>query len=150
MEVNDLQKTVLMPRLKKHFGSLKGKKIALWGLAFKPHTDDIREAPALYNIEEILAEGATVKAHDPEAMPNVKKLLNQRIEFCDNPYDALKDADALFIATEWPEYRAPDFDRITKELSSKVIFDGRNLFDLSAMKELGFTYYSIGRETVTI
>jgi UDPglucose 6-dehydrogenase len=148
MEVNELQKTALFPRIKKHFADLKGKKIAVWGLAFKPHTDDIREAPALYNIEELLQAGATVNAHDPEAMPNVKRLLGETINFFENPYDAIVGADALFIATEWPEYRAPDFDRITKGLSSKLIFDGRNLFDLSAMKELGFTYYSIGRETI--
>jgi UDPglucose 6-dehydrogenase len=148
MEVNELQKTALLPRIKKHFGDLKGKKIAFWGLAFKPHTDDIREAPALYNIEELLEAGAIVNAHDPEAMPNVKRLLGERINFFENPYDAIVDADALLIATEWPEYRAPDFDRIIKGLSSKLIFDGRNLFDLSAMKELGFTYYSIGRETI--
>ncbi len=148
MDVNELQKTVLIPRLKKHFGYLKGKKIAFWGLAFKPHTDDIREAPALYNIEEILKEGGTISAHDPEAIPNVKKIFGDKINFCENPYDALKDADALLIATEWPEYRAPDFEKIVSALSSKVIFDGRNLFDLTAMKELGFTYYSIGRETV--
>jgi UDPglucose 6-dehydrogenase len=148
MEVNELQKTALLPRIKKHFADLKGKKIAIWGLAFKPHTDDIREAPALYNIEELLEAGAIVNAHDPEAMPNVKRLLGERINFFENPYDAIVDADALFIATEWPEYRAPDFDRIIKGLSSKLIFDGRNLFDLSAMKELGFTYYSIGRETI--
>ncbi len=148
MEVNELQKTALLPRIKKHFGDLKGKKIAIWGLAFKPHTDDIREAPALYNIEELLEAGAIVNAHDPEAMPNVKRLLGERINFFENPYDAIVDADALLIATEWPEYRAPDFDRINKGLSSKLIFDGRNLFDLSAMKELGFTYYSIGRETI--
>jgi UDPglucose 6-dehydrogenase len=148
MEVNELQKTALLPRIKKHFGDLKGKKIAFWGLAFKPHTDDIREAPALYNIEELLEAGAIVNAHDPEAMPNVKRLLGERINFFENPYDAIVDADALLIATEWPEYRAPDFDRIIKGLSSKLIFDGRTLFDLSAMKELGFTYYSIGRETI--
>ncbi len=148
MEVNELQKTALLPRIKNHFGDLKGKKIAIWGLAFKPHTDDIREAPALYNIEELLEAGATVYAHDPEAMPNVKRLLGDKITFVENPYDAIAGADALFIATEWPEYRAPDFDRITKGLSSKIIFDGRNLFDLSDMKDLGFTYYSIGRETI--
>jgi UDPglucose 6-dehydrogenase len=148
MEVNELQKTALLPRIQKHFNNLKGKKIAIWGLAFKPHTDDIREAPALYNIEELLAAGAIVNVHDPEAMPNVKRMLGDKINFFDNPYDALDGADALLIATEWPEYRAPDFDRIITGLSSKLIFDGRNLFDLSAMKELGFTYYSIGRETI--
>ncbi len=134
--------------MKKHFGSLKGKTIALWGLSFKPHTDDIREAPALYNIDEFLKAGAIVKAHDPEAMANVRKIYGDKIEFCDGPYQALIGADALFISTEWPEYRTPDFERLSQALPSKVIFDGRNLYDLSAMKELGFTYYSIGRETI--
>lgn len=148
MDVNESQKTALLPRLKKHFGSLQGKTIALWGLSFKPNTDDIREAPSLYNIEELLSAGAIIRAHDPEAMPNVKKLIGDKIEYCEGPYQALRGADALFICTEWPEYRAPDFDRLVKELKSKVIFDGRNLYDLAAMKELGFTYYSIGRETI--
>jgi UDPglucose 6-dehydrogenase len=148
MEVNEAQKTALLPRMKKHFGSLKGKTIALWGLSFKPHTDDIREAPSIYNIEELLKEGARIKTHDPEAMPNVRKIFGEKIEFCDTPYKALHEADALFISTEWPEYRTPDFERLSGELKSKVIFDGRNLYDLAAMKELGFTYYSIGRETV--
>jgi UDPglucose 6-dehydrogenase len=148
MEVNEAQKIALLPRVKKHFGSLKGKTIAMWGLSFKPHTDDIREAPALYNIDEFLKEGAKVKAHDPEAMANVKKIYADKIEFCEGPYQALNRADALFISTEWPEYRTPDFEKLSKALPSKVIFDGRNLYDLSAMKELGFTYYSIGRETI--
>src|SRR6267154_2565589 len=148
MEVNEIQKVALLPRVKKHFGSLKGKTIALWGLSFKPHTDDIREAPALYNIDEFLKAGAIVKAHDPEAMANVRKIYRDKIEFCDGPYQALVGADALFISTEWPEYRTPDFERLSQALPSKVIFDGRNLYDLSAMKELGFTYYSIGRETI--
>jgi UDPglucose 6-dehydrogenase len=148
MEVNEAQKTALMPRVKKHFGSLKGKTIAIWGLSFKPHTDDIREAPALYNIDQFLHEGARVKAHDPEAMANVKKIYGDKIEFCEGPYQALQEADALFISTEWPEYRTPDFEKLSKALPSKVIFDGRNLYDLTAMKELGFTYYSIGRETI--
>ena len=148
MEVNEAQKIALLPRVKKHFGSLKGKTIALWGLSFKPHTDDIREAPALYNIDEFLKEGARVKAHDPEAMANVKKIYGDKIEYCEGPYQALHEADALFISTEWPEYRTPDFEKLAQALPSKVIFDGRNLYDLSAMKELGFTYYSIGRETI--
>ncbi len=110
MEVNEIQKVALLPRVKKHFGSLKGKTIALWGLSFKPHTDDIREAPALYNIDEFLKAGAIVKAHDPEAMANVRKIYRDKIEFCDGPYQALIGADALFISTEWPEYRTPDFE----------------------------------------
>jgi UDPglucose 6-dehydrogenase len=149
MEVNAHQKTTLIPRIKKHFNqNLKGKVICVWGLAFKPHTDDIREAPALENIEALIEAGASVRVHDPEAMANVKKVMGNTIHYFDNPYAALEKADALFIATEWPEYRAPDFDRIASLLASKTIFDGRNLYDLSQIKELGFTYYSIGRETI--
>lgn len=147
--VNEEMKTRLIPQVKKYFnGSLKGKTIALWGLAFKPHTDDIREAPALYNIDVLVAEGVKIKAHDPEAMPNVKKLIGNKIEYYNNPYETLEDADALFIATEWPEFRTPDFEKITSLLKNKVIFDGRNLYDLDQMKDLGYTYYSVGRETI--
>jgi UDPglucose 6-dehydrogenase len=147
--VNEDMKTRLIPQIKNYFkGSLKGKTIALWGLAFKPHTDDIREAPALYNIDALLAEGAKIKAHDPEAMPNVKKLIGDKIEYCGNPYETLVDADALFIATEWPEFRTPDFEKVSSLLKNKVIFDGRNLYDLDQMKDLGYTYYSVGRETI--
>lgn len=147
--VNDDMKTRLIPHIKGYFkGSLKGRTIALWGLAFKPHTDDIREAPALYNIEALLAEGVKINAHDPEAMPNVKKLIGDKIDYYNNPYDTLDGADALFIATEWPEFRTPDFEKVTSLLKHKVIFDGRNLYDLQQMKDLGYTYYSIGRETI--
>lgn len=147
MDVNATQKTKLMAAVKKHFNNnLKGKTIALWGLSFKPHTDDIREAPALYNIDELLAAGAIVKAHDPEAMENVKKLLGDKIQYCNTPYEAADGADAIFIATEWPEFRTPDFDKISSLLKEKVIFDGRNLYEVSAMKELGYKYFSIGRE----
>ncbi|MBP9925478.1 MAG: UDP-glucose/GDP-mannose dehydrogenase family protein [Cyclobacteriaceae bacterium] len=149
MEVNEDQKTRLIPRIKDFYkGDLKGKVFAVWGLSFKPHTDDIREAPALYNIEELLNAGAIVKAHDPESMENVKRLLGDKIEFTDTPYDAAKGADAIFIATEWPEFRTPDFEKLIAGLKHKVIFDGRNLYDLAQMKELGFTYFSIGRETI--
>ena len=149
MEVNADQKTRLIPRIKEYFkNNLKGKTIAVWGLSFKPHTDDIREAPALYNIEELLAEGVTIKAHDPESMENVKRILGSKIQFCATPYEAAENADAVFIATEWPEFRTPDFDRLSSILKNKVIFDGRNLYELSAMKELGYSYYSIGREVV--
>jgi UDPglucose 6-dehydrogenase len=149
MEVNDDQKTKLIPRIMDYFrGDLKGKVFALWGLSFKPHTDDIREAPALYNIEALLKAGAIVKAHDPESMENVKRLLGDKIQFCDSPYEAADQADAIFIATEWPEFRTPDFERLSSTLKNKVIFDGRNLYDLANMKELGYTYFSIGRETV--
>ncbi|PZR40912.1 MAG: UDP-glucose 6-dehydrogenase [Azospira oryzae] len=149
IEVNEDMKTRLIPQVKKYFkGSLKGKTIAMWGLAFKPHTDDIREAPALYNIDLLVAEGAKVKVHDPEAMSNVKKLIGDKVEYCETPYETLHDADALFIATEWPEFRTPDFDKVNALLKNKVIFDGRNLYDLEQMKELGYTYYSVGRETI--
>jgi UDPglucose 6-dehydrogenase len=149
MEVNATQKTKLIPRIKDYYrGNLKDKVFAVWGLAFKPHTDDIREAPALYNIEELLKAGAKVKAHDPEAMENVKRLLGDRVQFCESQYEAAKDADAIFIATEWPEFRTPDFEKLESILKEKVIFDGRNLYDISQMKELGYTYFSIGRETI--
>ncbi|MEO5977183.1 MAG: UDP-glucose/GDP-mannose dehydrogenase family protein [Chryseolinea sp.] len=149
MEVNAAQKTKLIPKIKAYFNNnLKGKTIAVWGLSFKPHTDDIREAPALYNIEELLEAGAKIKAHDPEGMPNVEKVLKGRITYCGNPYEAAQDADAILIATEWPEFRTPDFDRLNSILKEKVIFDGRNLYDLTLMKELGYSYYSIGREVI--
>jgi UDPglucose 6-dehydrogenase len=149
MDVNEKQKVRLIPHIKKYFnGNLKGKTIAIWGLAFKPHTDDIREAPALYNIDTLLKEGAIVKVHDPEGMGNVKKLVGDKVSYFETPYDAAQDADAILIATEWPEFRTPDFDRLSSILKNKVIFDGRNLYDLTVMKELGYSYYSIGREVV--
>ena len=149
MDVNATQKTRLIPRIKEYFkNDLKGKTIAIWGLSFKPHTDDIREAPALYNIEELLEAGVTVKAHDPEAMANVKKILGNKIEFCNTPYEAAENADAILIATEWPEFRTPDFDKLSSVVKGKVIFDGRNLYDLELMKELGYAYFSIGREAI--
>ncbi|MEX2235702.1 MAG: UDP-glucose/GDP-mannose dehydrogenase family protein [Cyclobacteriaceae bacterium] len=149
MDVNAFQKTKLLARIKDYFkGDLKGKKIAIWGLAFKPHTDDIREAPALYNIEELLKEGAIIRAHDPEAMDNVKKIFGDKIQYFENPYEAAEGADAIFIATEWPEFRTPDFEKLSNTVKSKVIFDGRNVYELNIMKEQGFKYYSIGREVV--
>lgn len=149
MQVNADQKTKLIPRIKDYYrGDLKNKTFALWGLSFKPHTDDIREAPALYNIEELLKEGAKIKAHDPESMENVKRLIGDRIQYSESFYEAAEGADAIFIATEWPEFRTPDFDKLSASLKNKVIFDGRNLYDLEQMKELGFTYFSIGRETI--
>ena len=149
MDVNTYQKTKLLSKIKDYFkGNLKGKKIAIWGLAFKPHTDDIREAPALYNIEELLKEGAIVRAHDPEAMENVKRIFGDKIEYFENPYEAAEGADAIFIATEWPEFRTPDFEKLSASLKSKVIFDGRNVYELNVMKEQGYEYYSIGREVV--
>lgn len=149
MRINEMQKTVIVPKIKEYFNNdLKGKKIALWGLAFKPDTDDIREAPSLYIIEKLLNEGATITAYDPEAMENVKKLLGDKIEYVTDHYDALKDADALVIATEWSVFRTPDFDKVTRNLKAKVIFDGRNLYDLNQMEKLGYYYNSIGRRLV--
>jgi UDPglucose 6-dehydrogenase len=150
MNVNQKQKFHLVEKIKSHFkNDLKGKKIALWGLAFKPNTDDIREAPALAMIDEFLKEGAIVSAFDPEAMPNVKKDLGDKIEFTENQYDALHNADALVIATEWSEFRTPDFTRMQSLLKNNVIFDGRNLFDLVQMEECGFHYVSIGRRVIS-
>lgn len=148
MAVNEAQKTKLIARIHKQFGTVKGRTIAFWGLSFKPQTDDIREAPALYNIDELLSAGAIIRAHDPEAMENVRKLLGDRITYHDNPYEAAQGADAIFIATEWPEFRAPDFTRLAAVMKSKIIFDGRNLYDLQEMEEAGFTYISIGRKSV--
>jgi UDPglucose 6-dehydrogenase len=149
MDVNYIQKKVLVQKIKEYYnGELKGKKFAMWGLAFKPETDDIREAPALYIIEELVKEGASVVAFDPEAMPNVKKLLGDQIAYSVNRYDALEGADALLIVTEWPVFRTPDFDFMKEKLNAPVIFDGRNLYDLDRMKECGFYYNSIGRKIV--
>lgn len=151
MTINEKQKTIILPKIKKYFdGNLKGKKIAVWGLAFKPDTDDIREAPALYIINELLKEGAQVTAYDPEAMANVKKLLDDKIAYANDEYEALTGADALLIATEWSLFRTPDFDKVAKLLKTKAIFDGRNLYSVNQMKELGFYYSSIGRETVNV
>ncbi|MEP7254945.1 MAG: UDP-glucose/GDP-mannose dehydrogenase family protein, partial [Ferruginibacter sp.] len=151
MEVNENQKMHLIPKIKAYFNNdIKGKKIAIWGLAFKPNTDDIREAPALTIIEELLGAGAVVTAYDPEAMTNVKQLLADKINFCEHQYDALVGADALVIATEWSEFRTPDFSKMVTLLKNKVIFDGRNLFDLAKMEELGFHYESVGRKTVKL
>jgi len=149
MKVNERQKTILLGSILDHFnGSLSNVTIALWGLAFKPDTDDIREAPALYMIEHLLEAGAKIVAYDPEAMPNVQKQKGYHIQYADDQYAALQDADALLICTEWSAFRNPDFERMTKTMKNKVIFDGRNLYDLDKMKELGYLYKSIGRETV--
>jgi UDPglucose 6-dehydrogenase len=146
MHVNEKQKLHLMPKINNYFhGDLVGKHFALWGLAFKPNTDDIREAPALYMIDALLAVGASVTAFDPEAMPNVRSLMGNKINFAENQYDALVGADALIIATEWNEFRTPDFLKMVKSLKRKAIFDGRNLFDVQTVNELGFHYESIGR-----
>jgi UDPglucose 6-dehydrogenase len=146
MKVNEEQKTVLIPKMKNYFkGDLNGKKIAVWGLAFKPDTDDIREAPALYMIDELLKLGAEVTAFDPEAMENVKKQLGDTIQYATDEYSATEGADALLICTEWGIFRTPDFNRLGELLNDKVIFDGRNLFDIEKVNSLGFYYQSIGR-----
>lgn len=149
MTVNEEQKLKLFHKVNEHYkGNLKDKTFAIWGLAFKPDTDDIREAPALYIIDKLLESGAKVVAFDPEAMENVKKIFGDKIQYAAKQYDAVKDADALLIATEWAEFRTPDFEKIGKSLKEKIIFDGRNLYELKQMRDKEFSYYSIGRETV--
>ena len=146
MEVNEAQKTVLFEPIRRRFnGDLSGVRIALWGLAFKPETDDIREAPALYMIEKFLDAGATVCAYDPEAMDNVKDRIGDRIDFAEDPYAALTGADALLICTEWQVFRTPDFDKMKGALNNPVVFDGRNLYDVEDMAKHGWEYTSIGR-----
>jgi UDPglucose 6-dehydrogenase len=147
-QVNADQKKILMPKIDKHFGSIAGKTVALWGLAFKPNTDDIREAPALELIDELTKRGAKVQCYDPEAMENVKRVIGDKAHFAARMYEALEGADFLIIATEWPEFRTPDFGKIESMLAEKVIFDGRNVFDLDNMQKRGFTYYSIGRKDI--
>lgn len=147
-DVNEKQKSHLVTKIKRYFGNLSGKHFAIWGLAFKPNTDDIREAPALEIIDILLKEGASISAFDPEAMKNVKQILGDKINFCETPYDCLQNADALIIATEWNEFRTPDFDRMLLLLKDPVIFDGRNVFDIAAMEKKGFHYESIGRPLV--
>lgn len=149
MEVNHIQKSVMVKKIRAYFGDeLKGKTIAIWGLAFKPNTDDIREAPALYIINELLAAGAHIKAFDPEAMSNIKAIYNGQVTLVEDMYDAIKGADALAIVTEWNEFRTPDFKKVISSLSAKAIFDGRNLYDPDQMKDLGVYYDSIGRNKV--
>jgi UDPglucose 6-dehydrogenase len=146
MEVNRLQKQILAAKLNRFFeGDLKGKTIAVWGLAFKPSTDDIREAPAIDVIRELLAAGAVVQAYDPEAMGNMKRVFGDDVLFADNMYDALDGADALAIITAWNVFRMPDYDEMGKRMKARVIFDGRNVYDKDEMHQLGFTYESIGR-----
>jgi len=147
-DVNADQKKALLPKIDGHFGSISGKTVAMWGLAFKPNTDDIREAPALEMIDALIERGASVKCYDPEAMENVKQVMGDKITFCESGYDTLNGSDFLVIATEWPEFRTPDFEKIGSLLSEKVIFDGRNLFDLDVVKKHGFSYYSIGRQDI--
>jgi UDPglucose 6-dehydrogenase len=144
--VNTRQKAVLFEKLDKHFGGVAGRTIALWGIAFKPRTDDIREAPALTIIEKLRAAGAKgIVAHDPVAMPNARAVVGDSVRFVDNMYDAVEGADALVLVTEWHEFRRPDFDRIKKLLKQPVVFDGRNVWDADELRGLGFSYYGIGR-----
>jgi len=147
-EVNENQKEVLFNKVKNHFeGNLKGKKFALWGLSFKPKTDDMREAPSLVIIEKLLKEGASVVAYDPVAMHEAQRMIGDTITYSLDMYDCLDGADALLIVTEWPEFRVPDFDEITKRLTEKTLFDGRNIFDFQDMKKLGYNYYCVGINT---
>lgn len=146
--VNDSQKEVLPTKIRQHYGPrLKGKCLALWGLAFKPRTDDIREAPALTLIDAMLAEGVHLRVHDPEAIANVRRRYGDNLVYCDRPYDALEGADGLAIVTEWQEFRGPDFDIMHRLMREPVIFDGRNLYEPKTMASHGFTYYGIGRTT---
>ncbi|MDZ4663779.1 MAG: UDP-glucose/GDP-mannose dehydrogenase family protein [Bacteroidota bacterium] len=147
-EVNDAQKEVLFNKLRTHFNNdLKGKTFALWGLSFKPKTDDMREAPSLVIIEKLLKAGASVVAYDPVAMHEAQRILGDTISYCTDMYDTLNKADALLVVTEWPEFRVPDFDEVNKRLNKKVLFDGRNIFDANDMKKLGYDYYCIGIRT---
>jgi UDPglucose 6-dehydrogenase len=144
--VNDRQKRLLAQKAKVHFGgALRGKKLGIWGLAFKPKTDDLRAAPALALIDELLAEGALVTAHDPVAIENARRLLGERVQFVQNPYAAVEGADALFLVTEWNEFRQPDFARIKSAMKQPVLFDGRNVWNAKRVREMGFTYYGVGR-----
>jgi UDPglucose 6-dehydrogenase len=143
--VNQYQKTVLFEKMAAHFGNLKGKSVAVWGLAFKPRTDDMREAPAVPLIEALLAAGAKVRAFDPEAMAQARRIFGERVTFAKTPYEAVKNADALALVTEWNKFRRPDFERIQKAMRTPVVFDGRNIFTPEQMRAAGFTYYSIGR-----
>jgi UDPglucose 6-dehydrogenase len=148
-DVNESQKEVLVGKIKKVLGEdLNGKTFALWGLSFKPKTDDMREAPSLVIIDQILKAGGKIIAYDPVAMKEAKHMLGDTISYCDDHYATLKDADALIIATEWPEFRTPDFHYMSKLLKNKLIFDGRNVFDLQEMKTLGFDYHCIGIKTL--
>ncbi len=146
--VKEAQKEVLFNKVKDHLkGDLKGKKFALWGLSFKPKTDDMREAPSLVIIEKLLKEGASVVAYDPVAMHEAQRMIGNTIEYATDMYDTLNGADALLIVTEWPEFRVPDFDEVAKRLNNKVLFDGRNIFENNDMKKLGYSYYCIGVKT---
>jgi UDPglucose 6-dehydrogenase len=143
--VNARQKTIMLPRMEKALGGLAGKKVAVWGIAFKPRTDDIREAPALFLIEGLLAQGASVSAYDPKAMDHAKTSLPSSVQWAKNGYEALEGADALLLATEWNEFREPDFSRMKSLMRRPLIFDGRNIFNPKTVKALGFEYVGVGR-----
>jgi UDPglucose 6-dehydrogenase len=144
--VNENQKQVLIEKIRRHYGpALKEKTLAIWGLAFKPRTDDIREAPALSLIDELLKEGVQLRVHDPEALENVRAVYGSKLAYCDRPFGALEGADGLAIVTEWQQFRTPDFVVMKRLLREPVIFDGRNLYELKTMTEQGFVYYGIGR-----
>ena len=149
-EVNEAQKRVLATKIRARYGSsLKEKTLAIWGLAFKPRTDDVREAPALVLIDALLEEGVRLRVHDPEALANVRALYGDRLVYCDRPYGALEGADGLAIVTEWQEFRNPDFEVMRRLLREPVIFDGRNLYEPASLTDRGFTYYAIGRSWKT-
>ena len=148
LDVNSIQRERIADKIIEHFEDLKGKTIGIWGLAFKPNTDDIREAPALYTIDKLLERGAKIKAFDPEAMGNIKAIYGDKIELVSDQYEAILDADALAIMTEWSVFRTPSFKTIKKLLKTPIIFDGRNLYDIETMKEEGLQYISIGRSKV--
>src|SRR5262245_60635788 len=143
--VNDRQKLRLLSKMQSHFGSLKGKRIAVWGLAFKPRTDDMREAPSVPLIQGLVSLGATVHAYDPEAMKVAKSIFGSKVHYADSSYGALTGADALAIVTEWNEFREPDFTRMRKLMRGPIIFDGRNIYNPESLRALGFTYFSMGR-----
>ena len=148
-EINNTQIDYFLEKLYNHFdNNISGKTFAIWGLAFKPNTDDIREAPAFAAIDRLLAKGAKVKVYDPEAVENTKSIYGDKIIYADNPYDCAENCDALLVITEWLIFRKPDFNKLSDTLLNKVIFDGRNLYDAKELKELGFSYYSIGRRPI--
>ncbi len=148
-KVNERQKEIIIKKIKTHFNNqLKGKTFAIWGLSFKPHTDDMREAPSLVIINKLLSEGATIKVYDPVAMEEAKRRLGDKVTYAKDQYEALIDADAMVLVTEWPEFRLPNFNVMAKLMKSKVIFDGRNIYEPSEMQDMGFSYYSIGRKSI--
>jgi UDPglucose 6-dehydrogenase len=148
-EVNENQKSVMFHKINSHFGgNLKGKTFAMWGLSFKPHTDDMREAPSLVIVDKLIKAGANVKAYDPVAMDETKRKIGDIIEYVKDPYEAIIDVDGLILVTEWPEFRIPNYKVMEKLMNNKLVFDGRNIYDKAEMKEFGYTYYSIGRPDV--